>query len=176
MGVVPALRLCYVTDSWCFCPWFLCEYFTLPLLLGFLREKGSHNELCSATSPYFPLTSLFLPLCLHLSLSLYFHPHSFFFFLFFFQPPALCLRTSIPFLCSYLLPVGVIVMGLEDVCDVIQTLQLCVRDAAPIAAASCPHLDHLHPPPSHGLYSDTRRHHLCAALSPLALMRLCFTF
>lgn len=172
MGVVPALRLCYVTDSWCFCPWFLCEYFTLPLLLGFLREKGSHNELYFALLP----SNLSLPPSLPTSLSLSLFSSTQFLFFFFFQPPALCLRTSIPFLCSYLLPVGVIVMGLEDVCDVIQTLQLCVRDAAPIAAASCPHLDHLHPPPSHGLYSDTRRHHLCAALSPLALMRLCFTF
>lgn len=41
------------------------------LLLGSLQEKGNHNKLCSATSPYFPLPSLSLTLSFSTYVSLY---------------------------------------------------------------------------------------------------------
>lgn len=123
-------------------------------LLGSLREKGNHNKLCSATSPYFPLPSpfLFLP-CLSLSLSLHSHPRGFIYLFIFSQPLALSLRPSIPCLRYHLLPSSLVrvVMGLKDVCDVIQTDCRSVS-GMPLpqllpAPASCPSSTstHLHP-------------------------------
>ena len=68
-----------------------------------LPEKGNHNKLCTATSPYFPSTllSLFLPLSLPISLSSpasLFSPTRFHFFLP--QP----VGSQCPYLCHHLLP------------------------------------------------------------------------
>lgn len=137
VGVVPALQLRYVTRSWCFCSWFLSEYFTPPLLLGSLPEKGNHNKLCCATSPYFPLLSL--PLSISLSL---FSPTQFHYF-----NPWLSVSIPVCATTSSLLP-GQSGNGSERCmwCNP-NRLQFCVRDAAPSAPASCPSSTstHLHP-------------------------------
>lgn len=133
MGVVPALQLRYVTRSWCFCSWFLSEYFTPPLLLVSLPEKGNHNKLCCATSPYFPLPSL----PLSISLSLYSHPHSFIIPTPGSQSPSLSVLPPLPF---FLVKA---VMALKDVCDVIQT------DCSSVSGMPLPQLLPAapHPPP-----------------------------
>ena len=132
--------------SWCFCPWFLSEYFTLPLLLGSLREKGSYNKLCSATSPYFPLSSsLSTYLSISLSLSLCFTHTVIFFVTSGSQPPSLRLSVS-PIPPPPSLHPSQSDNGSERCmwCNP-NRLQFCVRDAAPLVATAQLPLIHLRP-------------------------------
>lgn len=142
-----------------------------------LWEKGNHNKLCSATSPYFPLPlSLFLYLTyisLYPCLSVLTYTVSFY--------SNLWLSVSVPwFLVSALLPPPPyfpvrVVMGLKDICDVIQT------DCSSVSGMPLPPFLPVptpHPPPPTAILQSPFRHTeaspLCRCVF-LDLLHLCFT-